>query len=127
MTNLPHPDQVRVLLTDAKIPPAELDRHGDTFFDSGRPSVAAQFYERSKSPDRVKKVLERALKDGDAFLMEWVSRVASDQATPEAWEKVGDAAMQQGKHSFAKLAFEKAGRDGKVAEATNALLKMLNA
>ncbi len=127
MADLPHPDQVRVLLTDAKIAPGELDRHGDAFFDAGRPSVAAQFYERSKSPDRVRKILDRALKDGDAFLMEWISRFAPDQATPDAWEKVGDAAMQQGKLSFAKLAFEKAARDGKVAEATHALLKTLNA
>ena len=127
MADLPHPDQVRVLLTDPKIAPGALDRHGDAFFESGRPSVAAQFYERSKSPDRVKKILERALKDGDAFLMEWVSRIAPDQATAETWEKIGDTAMQQGKLSFAKLAFEKAGRDGKVAEATHALLKMLNA
>ncbi len=127
MAELPHPDKVRVLLTDLRIAPTELDRHGDAFFEAGRPSVAAQFYERSKSPDRVKRILDRALKDGDAFLMEWISRIAPDQATPEAWEKVGDAAMQQGKLSFAKLAFEKAGRDGRVAEATNALLKALNA
>jgi hypothetical protein len=59
--------------------------------------------------------------------MDWVARIAPDLATPEVWERVGDAAMKAERFNFAKQAFEKAGRDGKVAEAANALLKILNA
>jgi predicted negative regulator of RcsB-dependent stress response len=127
MAELPHPDAVRVLLTDPKVPPGDLDRYGDAFLDAGRASVATMFYERSKNADRAKKIADRAVKDGDAFLMEWVARIAPAEATPESWERVGDAALQQGKLTFAKVAFEKAGRDAKAAEATTALLKMLNA
>ncbi len=127
MADLPHPDQVRVLLTDAKVTPADLDRYGDAFVAAGRPSTAVMFYERGKTPDRVRKILELAQKEGDAFLMDWVARVAPELATPEAWERVGDAALKAERFNFAKQAFEKAGRDGKAAEATNALLKILNA
>jgi hypothetical protein len=127
MAELPHPDQVRVLLTDPKIPTAELDRHGDAFFAAGRASVATMFYERAKTPDRVKRILDLAVKDGDAFLLDWVARVAPDLATPEVCEKCGDAAVSQGKLAFAKQAFDRAGADGKAASAENERLRQLNA
>ena len=126
MAELPHPDRVRVLLTDPKIAPAELDRHGDAFFEAGRASVATMFYERARTPDRVKKVLDLAVRDGDAFLLDWVARVAPDVATPAACEKCGDAALSQGKLAFAKQAFDRAGADGKAAAAENERLRLLN-
>jgi hypothetical protein len=122
---LPHPDEVRVLLTRKDLAPADCDRTGDQFLAADRPSVAAMFYERSKNPDRARRILDRALKDGDAFLMDWIARVAPDLATPEAWGRVGEAAMAQKKFSFAKLAFEKAGDDARSARATEELLKAL--
>src|SRR5262245_59459671 len=100
----PAPDKVRVLLTDPKLTPAELDRCGDLFMEADLPSVAAMFYDRTKSPDRVRQVFDRALKEGDAFLLEWVSRLQPDAATPEAWKRCGEAAEHAGKTAFARTA-----------------------
>ncbi len=111
--NLPPPDKVRILLTDPKLPPAEIDRIGDLFLEDGRPSIAAMFYERTRTPDRAKLILDQGIRDGDAFLVDWVSRILPDAATPDAWRRCAEAAERLGKTAFARTAYVRAGNPEK--------------
>src|SRR5687767_3019453 len=79
-TPLPTPEKIRMMITDPKVTPADLDQAGDLFLEAGHPSTAAMLYERAKSPERIRRILDQALKDGDAFLLDWVVKVAPDLA-----------------------------------------------
>ena len=113
--NPPPPDKVRVLLTDPKPSAAEIDAIGDRFLEADLPSVAAMFYERTKTPDRAKLVVDRALKDGDAFLLDWASRVLPEAVTADVWRRCAETAERLGKRSFARSAWVKAGNPEKAA------------
>lgn len=122
---LPHPDRIRVLLTDPKLSPEELNRHGDAFLDAGRPNVAVMFYDRTGAPDRVKRVVDLAVREGDTFLLDWAARVRADSVSADDWRRCGQEAMNRRRLSFAVRAFARAGDDAKATEAREALMKAL--
>ncbi|MBI4563501.1 MAG: hypothetical protein HY716_02250 [Planctomycetes bacterium] len=125
MPRLPHPDRVRVLLSDPRQTPADHDRNGDAFFAEGRLNVAMMFYEKSKSRDRLEKTLRAAGDSGDTFLVEWVFKVLPELVTPQDWIRTGEAAMKAGKYSFARDAFLRAGDEARAQEAVQALNQAL--
>ena len=61
MAATPTPEQVRVLLTDPKQAPADLDRLGSLFLEEGRPNIAMMFFERSGSKETLGRVLRPAV------------------------------------------------------------------
>lgn len=121
----PTPEKVRVVLTDARRTPAELDAMGDEFLAEGRPSIAVMFYERTRTPDRAQRIIDLAVKHGDSFLMEWVARVHPEQARPDLWKRVAEAALSSRKLSFAIQAFRRAGDDARADEVRKELNQAL--
>ena len=117
MAASPSPEKVRVLLTDPRQTAADHDRNGDLFLAEGRSNIAMMFYERSGSKDRLEKVLQKAIEDGDTFLVEWVFKVKPDLISGTTWSRTGDAAMRAKKFTFARDAFQRAGDETKVLEA----------
>lgn len=122
----PIPEKARVLLTDPKRSPAELDAIGDQFLAEQRPNLAVMFYERTRTPDRAQRILDLAVKTGDGFLMDWVARVHPDLARPDLWRRVAEAALASKKLSFAVLAFRKAGDETRAEEALKELNQSLS-
>ena len=117
----PTPERVRVLLTDARQSAADHDRNGDAFLAEGRANIALMFYERSRSRDRILKILDQGAASGDTFLVEWAQKMLPDLVTVEHWRRTGVAAMGAKKFSFARDAFRKAGDDAAAEEAQKAL------
>lgn len=105
---LPSPEKIRILTASKDLKPEDADRHGDLFLDGDHPAQAMMFYERSKNPERFQRVKEHAVRDGDAFLLLWLARLAPDLVTAEEWAKAGENALAAGKLLFARDCFEKA-------------------
>jgi len=125
MAATPTPEQVRVLLTDPKQAPADLDRLGLLFLEEGRPNIAMMFFERSGSKESLGRVLRQAVDGGDTFLVEWVYKVKPELVVPQDWIRTGEAALKAGKYSFARDAFRRAGDEARVLEAEKALNQAL--
>jgi hypothetical protein len=121
MAAAPDPERVRVLLTDPRQTAADHDRHGDLFFQDGRPNIAMMFYERSGSKDRMQKVLAQAVAAGDTFLVEWVFKLRPELLDASSWSRTGEAALRASKFAFARDAFQRAGDETKVMEAKKSL------
>lgn len=121
---LPSPERVRILTASKDLKPEDADKHGDQFFEAGNPAQAMMFYERSKNPDRLRKVKEYAVGQGDAFLLLWVAKLSPELLTPEDWTKAGENAMANGRVIFAKDCFEKAELPDRAREARQEYLKI---
>ncbi|MBI2930464.1 MAG: hypothetical protein HYY16_02335 [Planctomycetes bacterium] len=121
---LPHPDRVRVLLTDSRLPAQEIARIGDRFLEAGLPNVAVMFYERAKSADGLKQVKNLALKEGDEFLLTAVAKSDASLVEPSDWRACAEAALARGRFAFARDAFRKAGDDDRSAQAGQEYLKI---
>jgi tetratricopeptide (TPR) repeat protein len=121
---LPSPEKVRLLTASKTLTPDEANRHGDLFFEAGLYAQAMQFYERSKSLDRLQKVKDTAIASGDAFLLFWISRLAPDVVSEEEWARTGEKALEIGKIIFARDCFEKANQPDRAAEARQRFLAM---
>ena len=116
MAASPSPEKVRVLLTDPRQTPADHDRNGDIFLQEGRSNIAMMFYERSGSKDRIEKVLQKAVADGDTFLVEWVFKLKPELVNAETWSRTGESAQRVKKFAFARDAFQRAGDETRVVE-----------
>lgn len=121
----PTPEKVRVLLTDPRQTAADHDRHGDLFLADGRPNIAMMFYERSGSKDRLAKVLAKAVEAGDTFLVEWIFKARPELVDAGVWVKTGESAFRAKKFAFARDAFQRAGDETRVLEASKALEQAL--
>ncbi len=124
MANLPSPEKVRILTASKDLKTGDADRYGDLFFEAGQTAQAMMFYERSKNPDRLRKVKDYAVGKGEAFLLLWVARLVADLVTEEEWEKAGENALAEGRVIFAKDCFEKAGLTERAQEMRQEYLKI---
>ncbi len=118
---LPHPDRVRVLLTDKRIPPAELAKTGERYLEAGFPNVAAMFFERAQSKDGLARLKKLALDDGDEFILSAVARADASMVQEADWRTCAAAALAKGRLAFARDAFRKAGDVERAAEADTRL------
>jgi hypothetical protein len=125
MAATPTPEQVRVLLTDPRQAPADLDRLGSLFLAEGRPNIAMMFFERSGSKEPLERVLRQAVDAGDTFLVEWVYKVKPELVAPQDWGRTGEAALKAGKFTFARDAFRRGGDDARALEAEKSLNQAL--
>jgi hypothetical protein len=124
---LPHPDRVRVLLTDKRIPTSELAKTGERYFEAGFPNIAAMFFERAQSKDGLARLKRLALDDGDEFILTAVARADASMVQEADWRTCAAAALARGRLAFARDAFRKAGDEERAAEAQNRLNQELAA
>lgn len=116
-TPFPSPEKVRILTASKDLKPEDADRYGDLFFEAGLTAQAMMFYERSKTPDRWKRVKTYAIGAGDAFLLTWLHRLAPELIDELEWAEAGERALADGRVVFARDCFEKANQPDKVQEA----------
>ena len=64
---------------------------------------------------------------GDGFLLQGITRLASDLVEPSEWREAGDAAHREGKLLFARDCYEKAGDAAKAASVREEWLKIFPA
>lgn len=121
-SNLPSPEKVRILTASKTLTPDEANRYGDQFFQAGLYAQAMQFYERSKTLDRLQKVKETGIATGDAFLLFGVIRIAPDIVSEDEWARAGEKALEAGKVVFAHDCFEKANQPDRANEARQKFL-----
>ncbi len=124
---LPNEEQIRVLTASPDLTPGEANRHGDLFLDAGKLLQAMLFYERSRDRGRLERVRDAAVRDGDAFLLHWITRLDPEVVTPAEWREAGDRATREGKFVFARDCYEKAGDPEKAQAAHAEWLKLFPA
>jgi hypothetical protein len=124
---LPHPDRLRVLLTDPKIGAEELLCYGDRFFEAGRPNVAVMFFERARSKEGLDKIKAAAVKDGDEFLLSAVAKAEPSLVAVDDWRACAESALTRGRFAFARDAFRKAGDEERSGQAHQKYLQIFSA
>lgn len=98
-----------MLLTDKRIPPAELAKTGERYLEAGFPNVAAMFFERAQSKDGLARLKKLALDDGDEFILTAVARADASMVQEADWRTCAAAALARGRLAFARDAYRKAG------------------
>ena len=121
---LPGEEKVRLLTADPNLTADEANRNADLFIRAGKLAQAMMFLERSRDRERLGRTKDEAVRQGDAFLLHWISRIAPDLVTETEWRDAGGRAMAEGKLLFARECFEKAGDPEKAQKAREDWLKI---
>lgn len=115
----------RNLLHGAKTTPAARSALGAAYLASDRVEDALDFFEQAKDLEALRGLKDRALKEGDAFVLARFDRIAGLEVTSAEWQEAARAAAQAEQWSQARRAYEKAGlaeEAGKAAERLQAEL-----
>jgi len=103
----------RQLLNDQGLSPDLCREYGRKFLELGWREDALEFFKKGGMAEELERLKEYALETGDAFLLGRLGHQA-----PEDWRRLGERALDLGKLSFARRAFEMAGDDEKTALVT---------
>ncbi len=124
---IPNEEKVRILTADPKLTPEEANRNADLFHRAGKYPQAMMFLERSRDRERLARVKADAVRQGDAFLLHWIARLAPDLVAEAEWGEAGERALREGKLLFARDCFEKAGDAAKSKAAREEWLRIFPA
>lgn len=102
-TKIPNPLERRHLIERALGPDAALAL-ADAYLADDRVWEAIVFLVRADARDRIAALREDATRAGDAFLVRELSRALGEEATPERWVEVVEAARASGKDLFREQA-----------------------
>jgi hypothetical protein len=115
----------RDLLNTDKKDRSELIRLGELFAQEGRLSDSIDLLEKGEHVEGLNSLRERCVAEGDYFLFQRLTRILGDVPTSEDWIRLGDNAFTQGKHLFARSAYQEANTPEKLAQVEK-LLRSLN-
>ena len=104
---LPDYKEKQRLIYSAQTPEEILINYGDSFFSAERYDDAIDFYEKANYKRGLQKIASLAIEEGDLFLYKRVYRLlGEEQISSGIANKIGSKALELGKYSFAKKAFE---------------------
>lgn len=101
---LPSAQQVRILLSAQTFDAEQFRRHARAFLEAGRPHEALAFLEKAPDEELLRRLKDRAIGEGDAFLLRWVERIGKVPVAAEEWAKLAAEARTRGKEAFAREA-----------------------
>lgn len=110
-TNLLSCLEKRDLLNQSAVSINKLLEWGAVYEEAGMINDAVDFYERANAAEQLGRLLDIAGKEGDAFLFGRILKALNREAAPEEWNSLGEKAEELGKHSFAKEAFKRSGKE----------------
>ncbi len=115
---------MRALLTDKRLPAAQLAAYGDQYAAAGHLNVAVMFYDRAKSKEGLGRVRAAAMKAGDEFLLAAVAKADPALVSTDDWRTCAEAALAKQQFVFARDAFRRAGDEGRAVAAQAEFLKV---
>ena len=123
---LPNSQQKRKLLFDQKAPSERLISYGEMYFNEGRLNEAAELFARASYQEGMARLRALAIEQGDSFLYGVASRGSEEGDSREAWEALGNKAMELKKFSHAVRAFQKAENEELLKAAEEALREVVS-
>ena len=107
---IPEPTEKRALLHTDK--PVDCEKYGDMFFEERRYNDAIDFYAKGALKEKLLKVKQAALDEGDYFLLKRLKKLLPEEIGEADWEKLAANAEKKGIANFAKWADEERGKRG---------------
>ncbi len=123
---LPNSRQKRKLLFDKNAPPERIISCGEACLREGRLNEAAELFSRASHEEGLAQLRALAVEQGDSFLYAVASRGSKEGNSREAWETLGNKAMELKKYSHAVRAFRNAENEASRKAAEEALQEVLS-
>lgn len=123
---LPNSLQKRKFLFDQKISSERIVSCGEMYFREGRLNEAAELFVRASYQEGMAQLRALAIEQGDSFLYDVASRGSQEGDSREAWEALGNKAMELKKYSYAVRAFQKAENEESRKAAEEALREVVS-
>ncbi len=96
----------RDLLHNPQINSDQLVQYGHEYFNQDRLADTLDFFEKAKDTEGIRRIMEQSIEEGDPFLLHQSSKLLKEVATDEAWRKVGEKALANGRFQQALMAFK---------------------
>jgi hypothetical protein len=113
-----------LLWAEHKSPP-DYGRYADEFLAAGWTADALEFAIKSGDGARQKKIVQLAIREGDASLLARAAGALPDLVDPAAWRECAKAAERDERWTLARQAWEKAGDRAEAAAANEKVLKAI--
>ena len=97
---LPDPLKRRHLLED-KLDPAKALAIADLYLEEGRTNEALAFLVKAEARDRLEEMRDRAVADGDPFLLRQTCEALREEPGAERWRATAQAARAAGREAQA--------------------------
>lgn len=101
-------EKQRILHLD-RTAPAALSALGDRYLAAGRIADAVECFGRGNDAGNLRAILARAEEEGDVQFFLQAVKALGREATQEEWNRLGEQALNRGRLTFARHAFEKSG------------------
>ncbi len=102
--HLPGVLKKRSLLNETKAAPDEMTALAESLAAADYLSDAVDFFRKGGHEPGLRSVLERAVNEGDSFLVGKIEKALGASLAKEIWQRVADQARALGKDSFAAQA-----------------------
>jgi len=104
----------RDILNDPEADSQRLKKLGDTYISLDLLHDALDFYEKAKDLSGIETIFEKALEEGDFFLVKQTTKILGKSLSNEEWLKLAKNAEEKGKFFFALEAYREAGAQDEV-------------
>lgn len=95
---------------EAEMDPARALQVAEAYLELGREAESIVFLAKAGASDRLREIAERAVQQGDAFLLRQACRALGEDPSPEQWRGLAEAAAALGKELYAAEAQRQAVR-----------------
>ena len=96
------------LLYSKDISPQRRVRIAELLIQEGKYCEALEFLEQAKEESKIREIMEKAVEEGDHFVLAYAERVSGLKAEAEQWNRLGAKAEKLGKYSYALKAYQAA-------------------
>jgi hypothetical protein len=90
--------------------PARALKVAEAYLEGGRTAESIVFLVKAEAHDRLREIVEQAVRQGDAFLLREASRALGEEPTREQWRGLAASAAAAGKDRYAAEAQRQAER-----------------
>jgi tetratricopeptide (TPR) repeat protein len=122
----PNSRQKRKLLFDKNVPSDRIVSCGEMYLREGRLNEAAELFSRASHEEGLAQLRALAIEQGDSFLYGVASKGSAEGNSRQAWEALGNKAMELKKYSHAVRAFRKAANEELLKTAEEALKEVIS-
>jgi len=96
------------LLYSEDVPSERRVKIAELLIQQGKYCEAVEYLEQAKDEGKIKEVMEKAVEEGDYFLLAYVEKVSGLKVEAERWNRLGVMAEKLGKYSYALKAYQAA-------------------
>ena len=100
------------LLYSKDISPERRVKIAELLIQQGKYCEAVEYLEQAKDESKIREVMEKAVEEGDYFLLAYAEKISGLKVEAEQWNQLGIAAEKLGKYSYALKAYQTANNTG---------------